>query len=228
MTASVRAPQRWHKISAMAGIGSPRAEVLHTRSRTAHASPRVRGQARGSRTFREIRADSVSSEAPIDVARSGPASATCSPTCPSGSASVSAGPTGRHSMTPSANATEAATPDPRRRARQRRLHRRGEMPGRRPRRARRPPALPDDAPPQVAIDQPARAVARRGQTPHQGDRPLPRRDQLPHARVGRARPLHHPRQERRQVQPARTPTPAPHQIPRQSTNDPRGGERRLD
>jgi transposase-like protein len=28
-------------------------------------------------------------------------------------------------------------------------------------------------------------IARRGQTPHQGDRPLPRRDQLPHARVGR-------------------------------------------
>jgi putative transposase len=29
------------------------------------------------------------------------------------------------------------------------------------------------------IDEPARKVARRGQTPHQGDRPLPRRDQLP-------------------------------------------------
>ena len=29
-------------------------------------------------------------------------------------------------------------------------------------------------------------VARRGQTPHQGHRPLPRRDQLPHARLGRA------------------------------------------
>jgi hypothetical protein len=61
----------------------------------------------------------------------------------------------------------------------------------------------------VAKHEPARTLARRGQTPHQGDRPLPRRDQLPHARLGRARPLHHPREERRQVQPARTPTPTP-------------------
>jgi transposase-like protein len=44
---------------------------------------------------------------------------------------------------------------------------------------------PDPPPPQVAIDEPARAVARRGQTPHQGHRPLPRRDQLPHPRLGR-------------------------------------------
>jgi len=35
------------------------------------------------------------------------------------------------------------------------------------------------------LDEPARAVTRRGQTPHQGDRPLPGRDQLPHARLGR-------------------------------------------
>jgi hypothetical protein len=33
--------------------------------------------------------------------------------------------------------------------------------------------IPDKTPPQVALDQPARTVARRGQTPHQGDRPLP-------------------------------------------------------
>jgi putative transposase len=39
------------------------------------------------------------------------------------------------------------------------------------------------------------------------------------ALVGRPRPLHHPRQERRQVQPARTPTPAPDEIRRQRTND---------
>ena len=67
-----------------------------------------------------------------------------------------------------------------------RLHRRRQMPGRRPRRARRSPALPDPAPPQVAIDQSARKVAGRGQTPDEGDRPLPRRDQLPHPRLGRA------------------------------------------
>ena len=71
-----------------------------------------------------------------------------------------------------------------RRARPGRLHRRGPVPRRRPRRARRAPALPDPSPPQVAKHEPARTVARRGQTPHQGDRPLPRRDQLPHARLG--------------------------------------------
>jgi hypothetical protein len=67
MTASVRAPQRWHKISAMAGIVCPRAEVLHTPSGAAHACPRLRGQARGSRTFREIRAESAPSEAPMSA-----------------------------------------------------------------------------------------------------------------------------------------------------------------
>ena len=66
-----------------------------------------------------------------------------------------------------------------------RLHRRGQVPGRRSRRARRAPALPDPTPPPVAKHEPARAIARRGQTTHQGDRPLPRRDQLPHARLGR-------------------------------------------
>jgi Transposase, Mutator family len=96
------------------------------------------------------------------------------------------------------------------------------------RRARRAPALPDPTPPALAKHEPARTLARRGQTPHQGDRPLPRRDQLPHARLGRPRHLHHPRQERRQVQPARAPTPAPHQTRRKPTNDRRGGERRLD
>src|SRR5438876_3051859 len=36
------------------------------------------------------------------------------------------------------------------------------------------------------LDQPARAFAGRGQAAHQGDRPLPRRDQLPDARLGGA------------------------------------------
>ena len=101
-----------------------------------------------------------------------------------------------------------------------RLHRRRQMPRRRPRRARRAPALPDQTPPPVAQHQPARTLARRGQTPHQGDRPLPRRDQLPHPGLGRARPLHHPRQERRPLQPARTPTPTPDQTRRKRTNAP--------
>ena len=99
-----------------------------------------------------------------------------------------------------------------RRARRCRLHRRRQVSRGRSGRARRASALPDPTPSPVALDQPARTLARRGQAAHQGDRPLPRRDQLPHARVGRARPLHHPRQERRPLQPARTPTPAPDPI----------------
>jgi putative transposase len=62
----------------------------------------------------------------------------------------------------------------------------------------------------------------------EGDRPLSRRDQLPHARLGGARPLHHPRQERRPLQPARTPTPARNQTRRKRTNDRPAGDRRID
>ena len=47
---------------------------------------------------------------------------------------------------------------------------------RRPRRARRAPALPDPTPTQVAQHEPARTLARRGQAPHQGDRPVPGED----------------------------------------------------
>src|SRR4051794_20883678 len=50
----------------------------------------------------------------------------------------------------------------------------GEVPGRRSGRARRAPALPNPPPPPVAVHQPARAIARRGQTTDQGDAPLPR------------------------------------------------------
>ena len=107
------------------------------------------------------------------------ACATCSPSCPNASANASARPTGRRSTTPPTTRRQAAPRGARRRARQGRLHRRGEVPCRRPRRARRSPALPRQTPPPVAIDEPARTLARRGQTPHQGDRPLPRRDQLP-------------------------------------------------
>jgi transposase-like protein len=53
-----------------------------------------------------------------------------------------------------------------------------------------PPALPAAPPPPLAIDQPARALARRGPPAHQGDRALPRRDELPLALLGGARPRH--------------------------------------
>jgi hypothetical protein len=39
----------------------------------------------------------------------------------------------------------------------------------------------------------------RGQTTHQGDRSVPRGDQLPHPRLGRARPVLQPRQQRRHL-----------------------------
>jgi transposase-like protein len=84
----------------------------------------------------------------------------------------------------SASDAKAETPRGHRRARQGRLHRRGHVPRRRPRRARRAPALPTPAPPAVAEHKPARALARRSQTPHQGDGPLPGRGK-PHRRLGR-------------------------------------------
>ena len=158
-------------------------------------APRARG-ADADRRRRRPRADQgrSSSAGPPQTASTAPftASATCSPSCPNASASASAGPTGRRSMTPPASATASR----RLQALVDELDRAGytaaaKMSGRRPRRARRAPALPDQTPPPVAIDEPARAIARRGQAPHQGDRPLPRRDQLPHPRLGRARPLHH-------------------------------------
>ncbi len=80
---------------------------------------------------------------------------------------------------------QATAPSARRPARQGRLHRRGQVPGRRSRRARRAPALPHPAPPPVAKHQPARALTRRSQTAHEGDGPVPRRGQLPHPRLGR-------------------------------------------
>ena len=82
-----------------------------------------------------------------------------------------------------------------------------KCPGRRPRRLGGAPALPDPTPPPMALNQPPRALARRGQTPHQGDGPLPRRRQLPHARLGRPRSPHHPPDQRHPLQRARAPTP---------------------
>jgi putative transposase len=61
-----------------------------------------------------------------------------------------------------------------------------------------------------------------------GHRPLPRRDELPDARVGGARPLHHPRHQRHQVHPARAPAAQANALPGTRPHDRRGGERRLD
>ena len=69
----------------------------------------------------------------------------------------------------------------------------------------------------VAINQPARAVTRRGQTPDQGDGPLPRRGQLPHARLGRPRSPHHSPDQRHPLHRARPPTPQPRQVPSPNT-----------
>ena len=77
----------------------------------------------------------------------------------------------------------------------------------------RAPALPAQTPQPMAIDQPARTLARRGPPAHQSDRPVPRRDQLPLARLGRARPVLQPRQQRRHLHRPRPPTPLPNQIP---------------
>jgi hypothetical protein len=53
----------------------------------------------------------------------------------------------------------------------------------------------------------------RGPPAHQGDGPLPRRDQLPFPRVGRARPVLQPRLKRRHLLRRRPPTPLPNQMP---------------
>jgi hypothetical protein len=73
--------------------------------------------------------------------------------------------------------------------------------------------------------EPARTVARRGQTPHQGHPTLPRRDQRPIAHLGRARALE-PRLARRRHEPTlrrRDRTPPP----RSAADRHRGGDRRL-
>jgi transposase-like protein len=113
-------------------------------------------------------------------------------------------------------------------ARQGRVYRCRQMPRRRPRRARGAPALPAQAPPQMALNKSARAIAGRGQTAHQSDGPLPRRAKLPVARLGRPRPPHHPRDQRHPLQPPRPPTPQASEIPRHRPRRLRGGERRLD
>ena len=71
--------------------------------------------------------------------------------------------TGTRSTRPPASrgTARAACASADRRARARRLHGRGRLPRRRPRRAARAPALPDSSPPQaLALNEPARARAR--------------------------------------------------------------------
>ena len=77
----------------------------------------------------------------------------------------------------------------------------------------RPPPLPPPAPRTVAVNEPARKIARRGPPAHQSDGPVPRRDQLPVARLGRPRPVLRPRQQRRHLHRRRPPTPLPNQVP---------------
>jgi hypothetical protein len=118
-------------------------------------------------------------------------------------------------------------PDLRTRACRLRLGR--ALPSRRPRRARRAPALPAQTPRTVAVNKPARALARRGPPAHEGDGPVPRRDQLPLTGLGGTRPVLQPRLERRHVHRRRPPTPLPNQIPTSRSRHPRrGGHRRLD
>ena len=80
---------------------------------------------------------------------------------------------------------------------------------------------------QMAQHEPARALARRGQATHEGDGPLPGRDQLPDPRLGRARPADHSPDQRHQLQRARPPTPQTSPLPRHRADHPRGGDRRL-
>ena len=71
---------------------------------------------------------------------------------------------------------QAPPPGPHLRARASRLRVGRPLPRRRPRRARRAPALPAQTPRTVALNESPRTVARRGPPAHQGDGPLPRRD----------------------------------------------------
>jgi len=56
---------------------------------------------------------------------------------------------------------------------------RGRLPGRRPAGTLRSPRVPAPAAQAAALDEPAGAVAGGGQAADQGDRPVPRRDELP-------------------------------------------------
>ena len=102
------------------------------------------------------------------------------------------------------------------------------MRSRRAGRARRALALPDRAPPRLGQHKSCSAVARRGQTPHRGDLPLPWRGQLPHRGMSRPRPRHHQRDQRHSVHADRRPAPRPHPLTGRRADHPRGGDSRPD
>ena len=108
---------------------------------------------------------------------------------------------------------QAPPPGPDLRPRALRLRSRRPLPRRRPRRPRRAPALPTASPQPLAVNEPPRALARRGPPAHQSNGPVPRRDQLPLTRLGRSRPVLQPRQQRRHLHRPRPPTPLPNQVP---------------
>ena len=56
----------------------------------------------------------------------------------------------------------------------------------------------------------------------------PFESKLPDPRLGRARPAHHPPDQRHPLHRARPPTPQTSALPRPRTNHPRGGDSRLD
>src|SRR5581483_7982527 len=74
---------------------------------------------------------------------------------------------------------------------------------------------------------PARALAQRGEAADEGDRPLPRRDELPLTLLGGARPRHRRRQPRPPRRP-RPPTDRTHRGRTPSQPQRRGGGRRLE
>jgi hypothetical protein len=123
---------------------------------------------------------------------------------------------------------QAPPPRPHQRTRACRLRRCRPLPRRRPRRPGRAPALPAQTPRTLAVNEPARALARGGPPAHEGDGTLPRRDQLPHARLGGARPVLQPRQQRRHPSPRSTASTSTESSTSRPIQRRRGGNRRLD
>ena len=147
--------------------------------------------------------------------------ATCSPSCASANASECARPTGRRSTTPSMSVTESSD--------SRRWSTSSTLPATPPRRnaspttstrssctcATRPGTAADGAAPNLLERSPAE-VKRRPKVIG----PFPGETSCLTLGLGCARPLHHARQERRQIQPTRTPTPTPHQTHRLANQRP--------
>jgi hypothetical protein len=82
---------------------------------------------------------------------------------------------------------------------------RGRLLGRGPAGALRAPRVPAPPPQAAALDEPAGALAGGGQAADEGDRPVPRRDELPELVLGGARPV---QRQRSRTRPHRTGAPA--------------------